>query len=98
LHLLHHPQQERFTVAGCLALFPGFLFSCQGGLLASLRCFKFTAQQVTLHPQQVALLLHDENGLYFCGRTGLLRVSGAGCYILERSSLYMLRASLERVA
>jgi len=60
-------QQERFTVAGSVALFPGFLFPRQCGLFAYVRRFRFTAQQVTLHPQQITFLLHSEERLYFCG-------------------------------
>jgi hypothetical protein len=57
LHLLHHTQQERFTFAGSLALFPCFLFTPQGSLLTSLCRFQLATQQVTLHTQQVTFLL-----------------------------------------
>src|SRR5882672_4416105 len=91
-------QQARFTVAGGLALVAGFLFPRQGGLLAGLRRFELPVQQVTLHAQQVTLLLYGEKGLYFCGRAGLVRVSDAWCCILKRSTLLLLHAPLERVA
>jgi len=76
LHLLHHTQQKRFTFTGGLALFAGFLFPCHSGLFPCVRRFNFTAQHVTLHPQQITLLSHCKNVLYFCGRARVLRVLG----------------------
>jgi hypothetical protein len=98
LHLLHHTQQERFTFTRGTAFFSCFLLPRYGRLLAGLCRFKLTTQQVTLHTQQVTLLLHSEERLYFWGEARVLRVTGARCCILERSSLPLLRVPPERVA
>jgi len=67
LRLLHHAQQERFTVPCRLTLFPGFAFTLYGGLFAPLGGFKLLTQQITLQTQQVAFLLHGLERLYFRG-------------------------------
>jgi hypothetical protein len=98
LHLLHHPQQEGFTVPRSLALFAGFLFPRHGGVLTGQCGFELAAQQITLQAQQVAFLLHGEQLRCFQGSRGLLRNTGAWCCIMERSRRVLLRPPVQRVA
>ena len=91
LRLLQHVQQERFTL-------PRGLLALQGRLFAAVRGLQLATQQITLQAQQVAFLVHDGLLLCFCGWSALLRATGAGCCILERSRGWLLRAPLERVA
>ena len=48
LRLLHHTQQESFTLTCCLSLFAGFAFTLQGRLFAHLGCLKLLTQHITL--------------------------------------------------
>src|SRR5262249_23180221 len=92
LHLLHHAQQERFTFPCGLGFFTRFLFPCHRSVLAGLRGFQLTAQQVTLQTQQVTLLLQGEKGQWFWGMRWLLHTTGAWCCILKRIRRVLLRA------
>jgi hypothetical protein len=98
LHLLHHAQQERFTL-------PRVLLTLQGRLLAGLGRLQLAAQQITLQAQQITFLVqqitflvHGAQGLCFRGDVRLERVTGAWWNILERSRSGLWRAPLERVA
>jgi hypothetical protein len=48
LRLLHHTQQEGFTLACGLSLFARFAFTLQSRLFAHLGCLKLLAQQLAL--------------------------------------------------
>jgi hypothetical protein len=98
VRLLEHAQEQHFPFTERLALFPDVLFARHSRLLPALCGLQLPAQQVTLQTQQVTLLLQDQHRLCFYGSLGLLRSTGAWCCILERWSVRLLRAPLERVA
>jgi hypothetical protein len=98
VHLLHQPQQVRFTLARRLALVPGFPLPFEGGVLVGLSGCELLTQQVALHPQQIPLLLHREEGLLLCGWSVVLRAPVAWCCILERWSAHVWHCAMERVA
>jgi hypothetical protein len=98
LHLLHHAQQERFTLPRGLLTLQGGLFAGLGRLQLAAQQITLQAQQITLQAQQVAFLVHGAQGLYFRGDVRLERVTGAGWSTLERSRPGLLRTPLEGVA
>jgi len=66
LRLLHHTQQERFTLTCGLSFFTRFAFTLYGRLLAHLGCLKLLAQQIALQTQHVAFLLQGVKIFYVC--------------------------------